>query len=508
MWDAIVIGSGMGGLACAAALAKRKRRVLVLEQHSIAGGLTQTFRRQDWEFAPGVHYIAGVGPQPGPEGQFGRLLSWLTDGSLRFAAGANPYDIVRLPGFEFGIAHPEQAYRDALEARFPQQRAGIARWFDACGEARRSAYTLFALRGMPSWMAWGLRLLRGAEALRWSERTLADELGRIDDPALRAVLGARWADYGAVPTQAPFVEHALVTHAYDGGSYYPVGGSAQFARQLVPQIEAAGGALRLGCDVYRIVVEGGRASAVEYRHGGQTQREQARHVVSAIGVANTADCLGADVAVEWQRSIRALAPGVAHISLFVGFEGDITAAGASSANHWIFEGTDIGQLWRQPVDEEAPGMFVSFPSLKDPACTGGPTAEVVAVVADSVFAPWIGGADGERPEEYVALKCWIEDRLLTQFLRHFPALRPLVRFHELSTPVTQRHFVRSLQGSMYGIEMSAERLATPALQIRTPVPGLLLAGQDVMGPGVPAASMSGLLAAANIEPSLWAHLNA
>ncbi|HVO08624.1 MAG TPA: hypothetical protein VMT83_17660, partial [Burkholderiaceae bacterium] len=99
-------------------------------------------------------------------------------------------------------------------------------------------------------------------------------------------------------------------------------------------------------------------------------------------------------------------------------------------------------------------------------------------------------------------------RLLTQFLRHFPALRPLVRFHELSTPVTQRHFVRSLQGSMYGIEMSAERLATPALQIRTPVPGLLLAGQDVMGPGVPAASMSGLLAAANIEPSLWAHLNA
>ena len=153
-------------------------------------------------------------------------------------------------------------------------------------------------------------------------------------------------------------------------------------------------------------------------------------------------------------------------------------------------------------------MFVSFPSLKDPACTGGPTAEVVAVVADSVFAPWIGAADGERPEEYVALKCWIEDRLLTQFLRHFPALRPLVRFHELSTPVTQRHFVRSLQGSMYGIEMSAERLATPALQIRTPVPGLLLAGQDVMGPGVPAASMSGLLAAANIEPSLWAHLNA
>jgi all-trans-retinol 13,14-reductase len=508
MWDAIVIGSGISGLGCAAALSKRKRRVLVLEQHRVAGGLTQTFRRQVWEFAPGVHYIAGVGPQPGPDGQLGRLLAWLSEGKLRFAAGANPYDIVRLPGFEFGIAHPEQAYRDALEARFPQQRASIAHWFEACGEARRSAYTLFALRGMPSWMAWGLRLLRGAEAQRWSQRTLADELARIDDPTLRVVLGGRWADYGATPAQAPFVEHALVMHAYDGGSYYPVGGSAQFARQLVPQIEAAGGVLRLGCDVRRIVVEGGRATAVEYRHNGQVQREVARHVVSTMGVANTADCLGAGAAVEWQRSIHALAPGVAHVSLFVGLEGDIAAAGASSANHWIFETADFGQVWRQPADEDAPGIFVSFPSLKDPACTGGPTAEVVAVVDGGVFARWLDGADGARPEEYLALKAWIEDRLLSQFLRHFPALRPLVRFHELSTPVTQRHFVRSLQGSMYGLEMSAQRLATPALRVRTPVPGLLLAGQDVMGPGVPAACMSGLLAAASIEPALWASLEA
>jgi all-trans-retinol 13,14-reductase len=126
MWDAIVIGSGIGGLAAAAALAKRGRRVLVLEQHSIAGGLTQTFRRQDWDFAPGVHYIGGVGPHRGQDGQFGRLLAWLTDGALSFTACANPYDIIHLPGFEFGIAHPESAYRDALQSRFPQQRAAIA----------------------------------------------------------------------------------------------------------------------------------------------------------------------------------------------------------------------------------------------------------------------------------------------------------------------------------------------------------------------------------------------
>ena len=59
----------------------------------------------------------------------------------------------------------------------------------------------------------------------------------------------------------------------------------------------------------------------------------------------------------------------------------------------------------------------------------------------------------------------------------------MVRFHELSTPLTQRRYVRSPDGAMYGIEMSAERLTSPALRVCTPVHGLLLAGQDAASPG-------------------------
>jgi all-trans-retinol 13,14-reductase len=97
--------------------------------------------------------------------------------------------------------------------------------------------------------------------------------------------------------------------------------------------------------------------------------------------------------------------------------------------------------------------------------------------------------------------------LLAQFLRHFPALQPMVRFHELSTPVTQHRYVRSPEGAMYGIEMTAERLTSPALHVRTPLPGLLLAGQDVITPGVPAAFMGGLMAAASVEPALWSRVS-
>ena len=99
-----------------------------------------------------------------------------------------------------------------------------------------------------------------------------------------------------------------------------------------------------------------------------------------------------------------------------------------------------------------------------------------------------------------------ERQLVAQFLRHFPALEPMLRFHEMSTPLTQQRYVRTPEGSMYGLELTPERLAGSTLHVRTPLPGLLLAGQDVFGPGVPSAFMGGLVAAASVEPAIWPHL--
>ena len=152
---------------------------------------------------------------------------------------------------------------------------------------------------------------------------------------------------------------------------------------------------------------------------------------------------------------------------------------------------------------------MSFPSQKTLSSRANslkPTAEVVAVVDSEVFAPWLGLPDAERPVDYLALKERIKTRLLRQFLKHFPEMEPMVRFHELSTPLTQRRYVRSPGGAMYGVEMTGERLTNPALHVRTPLPGLLLAGQDVTSPGLAGAFMGGLMAAASLEPTLWGQL--
>ena len=60
-WDAIVIGSGIGGLTAAALLSKHGgKRVLVLERHYTAGGYTHGFHRPGYEWDVGVHYIGDV----------------------------------------------------------------------------------------------------------------------------------------------------------------------------------------------------------------------------------------------------------------------------------------------------------------------------------------------------------------------------------------------------------------------------------------------------------------
>jgi all-trans-retinol 13,14-reductase len=501
-FDAIVIGSGIGGLAAAAALAKCGRRVLVLEQHFQLGGLTQTFRRREYTFATGLHYIGGVGDAPGPENQFGRMLHWLTDGRLRFASLGSPYDIVRLPGFEFPVEAPRAAYLERLKSTFPEEASAIDRYFAACDEARKASMALFAARAAPAPIAAAVRWLNARRVRRALGISTAEAVRNIRDARLAAILTARWGDYGIPPAQSPFAIHALVTSSYFDGAYYPVGGPARLAEAIGETVRATGGELRTEAAVSEICVAGGRIAGVRLA-GGETI--DAPIVVSAMGAHNTIAALPADAASEWRRDVQSLKSGLSYVSLYLGLRGDIRAQGASAANVWVYESHDIGRVWERPADEDAPSLYISFPSLKEAAHQDPErhTAEVVAICRWEPFSAWSGSRPGHRPEDYEATKAWIGGNLLAQFKRHFPRLGDAIDYHECSTPLSQASFVLAERGAMYGLQMSAERMSHSALRIRTPVPGLLLAGQDATGPGIQGAFMGGFLAAASSEPRLW-----
>ena len=93
-----------------------------------------------------------------------------------------------------------------------------------------------------------------------------------------------------------------------------------------------------------------------------------------------------------------------------------------------------------------------------------------------------------------------------QFEAYFPGLAKLVVFRNLSTPLTTHAITGHHKGAFYGIDTTPERLMSEALQTRTPVPGLFLAGQDVLTPGLPGALWGGVLAAATVDPKLFRQL--
>ncbi len=82
----------------------------------------------------------------------------------------------------------------------------------------------------------------------------------------------------------------------------------------------------------------------------------------------------------------------------------------------------------------------------------------------------------------------------------------MVAFHEVSTPLSLAAYSGAYRGASYGLEVSPRRFLSESLNVRTPIPRLFLAGQDVTSPGVTGAMMGGVIAAASIANQIYSHL--
>ncbi len=509
-WDYIVVGSGMGGMTTAAMLSKLGKRVLVLEQHYVPGGFTHTFKRKGWEWDVGVHAVGEVSEHSLP----GRLLAKLTDGRLRWEKLGTVYDEFHWPdGVRIDFPDTPDAFRANLVAAFPDEVEAIDAYLAAIRRVAKAMRSYYLARTAPRPLA-GLadRFLAG-DAREYFERSTKEVIDSLtDNEKLKSVFAAQWGYYGSVPSRSSFAIQALVVKHFQWGAYYPVGGSASVARELLTTVAESGGWTRICADVDEILVERGRAVGVRLA-GGETIRAGA--VVSAAGIQSTvARLLPAEYREQaWAKDVLALRPASAHVCLYLGFEGDIREDDASGANKWFYDTWDMeDDVWdvdercADPAHEVPPAkvLYCSFPSLKDPEHLPGQramhTGEVVTFVPWDLFAPWRDAKWRKRGEEYDTLKNRLQERLLEQFLTRLPGLRDKVKYVELSTPVSTDHFCRPMSGSIYGIEPTPARFRNPDLRPRSRIKGLYYAGSEVATVGVMGAMMGGVLAATAAEP--------
>lgn len=501
-FDAIVVGSGMGGLAAAAVLARDGERVLVLERHYAAGGFTHVFKRRGYEWDVGVHYIGGVGRE---DALMAQMFAYVSGGALEWADMGEVYDRVAFGDEVYPFHKGPHAFVDGLAERFPAERDAIARYVALIREANASSRAFFAEKALPSLVATvaGGFMRRGFARL--AARTTREVLEELtDDAKLRGVLAAQFGDYGLPPGESSFAMHAMVANHYIHGGAYPVGGAGRIAQSAADVIARAGGVVLTNAEVERILVERGRAIGVRMTDGRELR---APLMISNAGAHVTYGKLLGDERLPTRNS-ETLAPSVAHLGLYLGFAESTESLGLQKANWWIFpEGrydhdANIAAYLADP-DGEIPLVYISFPSAKDPdwerRYPGKATVDIITLAPYEWFAKWEGTRWKRRGEDYDALKQRFTERLLEVLYRYEPQLRGKVDHAELSTPLSTREFVNYPSGEVYGLAHTPERFADRQLKPRTPIRGLYLTGQDVVTCGVAGALMSGVLTVSAIR---------
>jgi all-trans-retinol 13,14-reductase len=504
-YDALVIGSGIGGLTAAALLSEIGWRVAVLEQHYTAGGNTHSYERNGYEWDVGVHYIGDMGARTTAR----RLMDFLTQGKQQWAPMDAHYDRFFIGDRVYDAVAGREAFRDNLVAYFPREARAIDRYLELLGEVSRAMRTFSLGRTIPPWAAAIAGPLLRSRLPRNFDRTTWEVLSEItSDTELIAVLTGQWGDLGLPPKRSSWVVQALVAKHYLHGGFYPVGGAWHIAESILPRIRATGGEVFTYARVQEILLRHGRvrtARGVRMEDGTEIE---SNCVISNAGAINTFARLLPEPARRqhgYDGLLTTVKPSIGHLGVYIGLKGSTAELGLPKTNFWIYPGNDYdGALDRFLADPGGPfpAVYISFPSAKDPDFErrhpGRSTIEIVAPAPYEIFEPWAGTTWGKRGEDYESLKQAYGERLLEYLYDRLPQLRGRVDYWEVSTPLSMQWFCGYGRGELYGLDHDPARLRQDWLRPRTRIPGLWLTGQDVMSCGVVGAMMGGVVTATAI----------
>jgi phytoene desaturase len=484
-WDAIVIGSGLGGLTTAAYLTSNGLRTLVLEQYDVAGGSSHVFRRKRaFEFDVGVHYLGDCGPGGG----IPTILRGVgLEGRIEFLpmdpAG---FDTLFFPDLTFRVRRGWENYvRDLVDA-FPGERRGLRK---CVGVLRRIAVQAMA-GGPPSGPRQLLLApLRAPTLVRWSNRTLADLFDACGlSERARAVLSAESGTYGAPPSRVSVLMHAvLIDHYLRDGGYYPKGGGQVIAAHLLDVVRSHGGDVRTRARVEKILVEGGRAAGVRLS-GGEELR--ASVVVSNADLKRTyLDLVGSErLRARTVERLSRMRMSLPLFCVYLGLDIDLSER-MPNTNYYLFPNWDAESSYEdcyQGRFPEEPPVYLTAASVKDPHTRAlappGHTSLQLMTIAPAQHSHWhvgegpAAGGRYSRNPAYRAVKEELTERMIEGAAQLIPDIREHIVWQEAATPITHERYTLATGGTSYGLEHSPDQWGLRRPRSKSEIDGLFLAG--------------------------------
>jgi all-trans-retinol 13,14-reductase len=495
-FDAIVIGSGLGGLTAGALFARAGHKVLVIERNRNFGGAATVYQHGSLAIEASLHEIDGLDAAD-PKGPILRALG--IDRGLEFVDVGALHE-VRSPLFArpFVMPHGFGAAIAASKAHFPRQVRGIERYFRRLESVRDIVALVSAHQDDRAWwlrnaltLPWRLRPL-----LRDRKATLSDVLTELfgDDETIKLALASNLAYYTDDPDTMPFIHYAVAQASYlAGGGHYVRGGSQALSDALVSIVRQAGGEAETGREAEAILLDGDRVRGLRHRatDGGDVRTELAPLLFGNAAPAVLATMLPEPKQASFMSRYRDRRLSISLWSIAIGLdrhsgEFGVRHYSTSMLPSWLDSLAGLrgatGLLGETSPARLPPYGFVAYDQIDSGLNARGPY--LCAIVGLDRIENWTGLS----PADKRARKAQWMDLIISDLDQQFPGLAAAIVHREMSTSETFQHYLNTPGGSLYGFAPQSRGFRP---LVDTAIQGLYLASAFTGGGGFTGAILGG-----------------
>jgi len=498
--DAIIVGSGAGGMTAGLKLAKDGCRVLLLEAMPSFGGYLNPFQRSGYRYDTGLHYVGDMAAG----GAFRMMLDELGVGQRLSFVELDPdgFDRYVFPHHELFICKGVERFQQRLRQMFEGDRNSVDRYFKVFHKILRAVREAADTRG--KWLLRLFFILRHPEMIRYHRQTYQQLLDSITaNRRLQAALSAMTGNLGTPPERASIILAVMVMNHYLGGAYYPRGGSGAIRDAFVEELRRQGAVLESSRRVRSITKKGKEFLVVTETGDSYSAGAVVSNVDPSLTLGNLIKPPDL-VPTRLRNKASRLKPSDGAFYAFIGTGLDLRALGISDANLIHVNGYDvnaiINRLTAPQIPDRIPYFFLTSPSVKDPqgghAPNGYHSLQVITGTNYKMFERWSHLPSGHRGPAYESLKRRIGMRLIREVERYVPGLSGNITQLTFATPLTNEYWVGAHKGGNFGPDQTPSQVGPGRfIDCSTGIRGLYLTGAGILGGGVMSCIASGFMAA-------------